>query len=263
MQEEFEFIVFNTEALSADPVEAKKVTEACRALAIPTIEVMRDQAIEMNWIRRANLGNMLFRRNGRFMIGKGGYAFNYMLQWAWEKVISKQTGPIAFVHTDVFLIEPIKLTDYLKDYDLRCVINHQPNRKHPEEGEISYMWEALLLANMPKMPNADSMVWFPDTVEGSWTDTGGPTHYYMKAHPEVRILPTPQTGVEDDPAVDFHPARYQYFHLDDKRVFHYQSGSKWCTDMNQYWNFTKERSDEYHAKKLAWTRRLVGLEGAQ
>ena len=66
--------------------------------------------------------------------------------------------------------------------------------------------------------------------------------------------------VPDDPNVDFHPLRYTFFEMPDgKKVFHYQSGSRWFTDMPTYKNFSAEKSDDYHAKKLAFARRVIGL----
>jgi hypothetical protein len=259
MREDFEFIVLGSEVLSNNPEKAAEVSKVCRSLSIQTLEVPRDPAIEAAWQRGANPGEFLFHpKTGRFVTGKGGAAFNYMLQWAWERVLTKEPGPVCFIHTDVFLMESIKLTDYLREYSLCCVLHREKNTNHPED-KLCFMWEALLLAKCPELPNPETTVWFPSRVEGTWLDTGGPTHYYLKAHPEIRLLEIPTSGCFDDPEVDFHPARYQFFHLGDKRIFHYQSGSKWCTDMKGYWGFSKEKSDEYHAKKLAWTRNLIGL----
>jgi hypothetical protein len=189
-----------------------------------------------------------------------------MLQWIWERVICKEVEPICLIHSDVFLIEPIRLTDYLKEYELCSVLNNWVP-------DLTGLWEPFLLANPSKLPEPETLIWWPSRVEDQWTDTGGRTHYYLKAHPEVKLLSIDQRGYDDDINLDFHPARYQLFnpgnkgnadwwkngHTSTPSVLHYQSGSKWCTDMESSWNFSKEKSDEYHAKKRDWARKLIGL----
>ena len=85
--------------------------------------------------------------------------FNYSLQWAWEKVITKEQGPICFCHSDIFLMEPINLSNYLLDKPL-CFL---------PLSELSYIWEAMLLADIPKLPLPETMLWFPGVVKGSGT----------------------------------------------------------------------------------------------
>lgn len=254
MQEDFEFIVFNNEELSNDPELSKEVSNVCNDLGIQVIAAPRDSAIEAVWMSGEGTisQRQIFSEAGRFNKGKGGDMFNYTLQWAWEKAITKERGPIAFIHTDVFLMEPIKLTDYLREQPLCSSFKSSDN--------ISHIWEALLLADIPKLPSPETMLWFPGFVEGEWFDTGGPTYHWLKAHPEVKYLRLGETNIADDPALDFHPSRYQFFELPDgKKVFHYLSGSKWFTDMYSYQNFSVEKSNEYHEKKLAFARKVIGV----
>ena len=51
MQEDFEFVVFNSERLSHDLGKAQGVTKACQSLGITVVEVLRDPAIENVWLR--------------------------------------------------------------------------------------------------------------------------------------------------------------------------------------------------------------------
>ena len=252
MQEDFEFVVFNSERLSHDLGKAQGVTKACQSLGITVVEVLRDPAIENVWLRGEGAVSQrpLFSEEGRYTKGLGGDMFNYSLQWAWEKVITKEQGPICFCHSDIFLMEPINLSNYLLDKPL-CFL---------PLSELSYIWEAMLLADIPKLPLPETMLWFPGVVEGKWHDTGGPTYHWLQAHPEVPYTYIGEVHVPDDPNVDFHPSRYTFFEMPDgKKVFHYQSGSRWFTDMPTYKNFSAEKSDDYHAKKLAFARRVIGL----
>ena len=266
MKEEVEFIMFNCEeGISKTPEESRKVAAICRSMGVKVIEIPRDSEIETIRDTLYSYGeHTLFGGGSRFVRGVGGDTPNYMLQWIWQRFICKETEPICLVHSDVFLMEPIKLTDYLQDYDLCSVFNYwDPN--------LTGLWEPFLLANPSKLPEPETVIWWPSIVEGTWTDTGGATYYYLKAHPEIKILKIHQSGCEDDSALDFHPARYQFFcpgagkDFQEARqagapcVLHYQSGSKWCTDMENSWHMTKAQSDEYHEKKRAWARRLIGI----
>jgi hypothetical protein len=272
LQEDFEFILFNGgETIGCYPDKAKEISRICRKLGVQVIDVQRDPAVEA--VRNNRFAydpegrSPLFNEDGRYSRGVGGDSFNYMLSWAWANVISKEQGPICFVHSDVFLVEPLTLTDYLKEQDLCAIFTGKaPTEEH---GSLAWIWEPLLLANMSKLPSPETIVWWPSIVEGEWADTGGQTYYWLKDNPDIKVLEIGQHGIEDDPALDFHPTRCQFFWLShsrtadsslgDKKIFHYQGGSRWCTDLQSYWNFTPTQSDEYHAKKIAWTRKLIGI----
>lgn len=260
LQEDFEFIVLNDSDLDADLEKPKEVSQICNSLSIPIIEVQRNTAIEALWMRNAIVdkpGEKLFDENGRFFKGVSN-APNYMLQWEWEQVVSKESGPVCLVHSDVFLIESIVLTDYLKEHSMATTVPLW--LMLAQLGDFTCLSDAFFLADIPKLPSPETMAWFPATVEGHWTDTGGPTYYWLKAHPEINPLTIGSTEFEDDPCLDFHPAHCEFFNLPDgKKVFHYLSGSRWLSDLPGYWNLSKEQSDAYHAGKLAWTRKLIGL----
>ena len=248
LQEDFELTVFSSEAFTHDPKKAKKVREVCRSLSIQVIDVQRDSVIEAAF--KKSLNTSAFGEDDRYAGGLCGHGFNFALQWAWEKVISKEQGLICLLHADVLLMEPIKFTDYLRE---------QPLCFKPI-GSIAHMWDALVLADMSKLPDPEAIVWLPSTVEGEWRDTGGPTYYWLKAHPEVKRLLLSDTHISDDSATDFHPSRYSFFNLPDgKRVFHYHSGSRWYTNMSAYLNLSIEKSNEYHERKLAFTRKVIGI----
>ena len=263
LQEDFEFVVVNGGMLSKDQSLSTEVTNVCRRLGIRVINIQRDSEIEALWARTINPGEQLFGSHGRFIQGKGGHPFNYLMQWAWQHVVTKEKGQIAFVHTDVFLIEPIKFSDYLVEQPLCFVGRSEPNTDTPEAERLFHMWEPLLFADVSKVPDPETINWFPARVHGTWMDTGAQTYFYLKQHPDLKYLNIAFVDHEDDPSTDFHPARYQFFYPEangvSKKVLHYQSGSKWCTDMPNYWGFTKEQSDTYHARKLTWARKMIGL----
>lgn len=278
LQEPLEFIVFNCEReISKTPEKATLVADVCHSLGIQDVNIPRDKEIEDYWLSIAP-GYRLFGSDGRFERGVGGDTFNYMLQWVWQRYLPNEKGTVCFCHSDVFLIEPIRLSDYAQDYSLCAVLQHKLSHQqltrsgkpvyaaNPSEFDaasehepLTYPWEAFMLVKPEELPGMETMKWWPMMVEGTWTDTGGPTHYYFKAHPEIKLFDIPQSGCHDDPATDFHPSRYSFFHLGDKRILHYYSGSRWCTNMQLYWGFNQQQSDDYHARKLEWAKRMVNL----
>lgn len=278
LQEPLEFIVFNCEReISKTPDKATEVEAISRSLGIQTINIPRDREIEDYWLSIAP-GYQLFSPDGRFCRGIGGDTFNYMLQWVWQRYLPNEKGTVCFCHSDVFLIEPINLTEFVENHSLAAVIQRKLSHQQltrsgqpvyagsptefdarSEHETLVYPWEAFMLVKPQELPDMATMKWWPMLVEGTWTDTGGPTHHYFKAHPEIKLREIGQSGEHDDPNVDFHPSRYSFFHLGEKRILHYYSGSRWCTNMPLYWNFSQQQSDDYHARKLAWAKRMVGL----
>jgi len=253
LQEDFQYIVCNShEGLALKPDKAKEVNEVCSNLGIPVVEIQEDVDV---CVSNYNLTGGSPLLGGRYL--QVGIAGNYMLQWVWSKIIVKEKGFVAFLHSDVFPVEPIKFTDYLKEHVLCSVLSRK------ESAKLLFLWEPLLLLDMDRLPEPDSILWWPSMVEGVWTDTGGQTHYYLQKHPEINPLEIWTAGErDDDPPRNFEPARYQYFYVGfgGPRLLHYQSGSRWCTDtaLSGGLSMTREQSDEYHSRKLAWAKGIIG-----
>jgi hypothetical protein len=170
---------------------------------------------------------------------------SYACVYVWEKYISKEKGPICLIHPDVFFDRPVKLTDYLKITPLR--FNAQSS---PGLGGI-YMADCMVLADMDRLPNPETINWMGSLVNGINTDGGGHTFFYLQEHPE--FVPTiHRRYIEYDPAVDFQPSDYEIFSIENAPVaIHYLRGSNW-----------NNRSFDYHVKKTAWLRKRLGLEAA-
>ena len=263
LQEDFEYVVFNGEALNMDPEIGKEVSKICRSLSVRVVEIQRDQDLEARW-SKISWGSKLFNDKGRFKedANVSSSCADYMQYWAWEKVISKEQGSILFTHSDMFLTEPIKLTDYLKEYPL-CFV---PRIGYPLPGvkldPIIHMGEDFVLADISRLPSPETMNWFPalETVEGRVTIFGGCTYYWLHAHPEIKWLEIPVVDSNfDDPTVNFHPARYQFLKLGDKRILHYLSGSQVpCRKTaTGHEHVSIQEANEYHKKKMAWARQVI------
>jgi hypothetical protein len=266
LQEDFEYTICGGEMVARLPEKAREVTEVCRALGVPIIEIKRNEKVmshcnEFGEHTQTTPNQNIFGRDGRYQ--NNIYA-SYATQWTWEEVISKQQGFVCYLHSDVFLMEPIRISDYLEKYDLCSTVTRRvqtdgDNVTHVPLTHLRHLWEVLMFINMAKLPEPETMSWWGGYIERTWMPDGGGSYLYLKAHPELNILEIESSGSEDDPTTDFHPSRYQFLKVGDKRAFHYMAGCRWATDEWGWHGLLTESADEYHAKKLSWTRKLVGV----
>ena len=235
LKERFEFIVFNNAAMG-NPGSYSAITQECRRLGLQTIDIQFDRALVQ---RCEKLGDApVFRGDLRYR--NTNTACGYSVCWAWENIISKQDGPVCMLHHDMFLIEDVVLTAYLKNAELAFVPQDRP-------GVDLHLWEGFVLADVRFLPKPESINWWCGEVDGVSVDVGGQSYHYFKKHPEVRWRGFRPVHVEDNPDVDFHPSRYEYIYCENDRIMlHYRSASNW---MNM--------SDDYHEKKTAWLRRQL------
>lgn len=91
---------------------------------------------------------------------------------------------VMLIDSDMFLIRPLSVTDYMKDCDIASFFKGSSN----EQGQsIMYCCPALTLLNMKTLPDKRSLNFNCGWVNGCSGDSGGFTHYYLKDHPELRI----------------------------------------------------------------------------
>jgi hypothetical protein len=160
------------------------------------------------------------------------------VQWTWQNVISKQTDNILLVHHDMFMIKPAVLTDYIKDVPLAFVPQSRP-------GVPVHLWEGFVLADIDKLPDCGSIDWGYGDIEGTWTDTGGRSHYWFQEHPDVKYMAIQPVHTHDSSEVDFHPAMFEHLSFNgDPLVLHYRAASDWAN-----------LGQEYHRKKTDWLRK--------
>ena len=53
---------------------------------------------------------------------------------------------------------------------------------------MTYIWPGLIFFRMNALPNKDIMSFGPCENNRTWADTGGALHYYLEAHPGVKVL---------------------------------------------------------------------------
>ena len=242
LQEDFTFTIFNNSKFDR-PQEHEGIEQMCRKWGITTHDVEKDQEL-IDRCNRIETKCTVFNNQGSW--SNNNCAGLYACCYVWEKFIVKETGPICLLHPDVFLERPVKLTDYLQDSPL-CFI---PQTRENLGG--NHMHDALVLADMSRLPDAKDIFWWGSLVNGISTDIGGQTYFYLKAHPELIPTYIQPHYYEDDPAVDFHPSEYEIFSINDRPIaLHYLRASNW--------NY---RSAEYHQRKTAWLKQRLNLAAA-
>lgn len=240
LQEDFEFTVFNNAHIDQhrDNQEFVSINSAATLARADIVNVERD--VEVFKECQAQEDGFIFDQNGRY--ANANVACAYPLCWAWRNKMHRVKDNILFLHSDVFLVEPIKLTDLLKDNPFAFIAQSRPNG-------VKYMWDAFFLADLRRLPEPRSVDWYCGKVNGSNVDVGGQTHRYLSAHPELKPLELRSDYISEDPSVSFQPPDYEFFYSGDKRIaLHYRSASNW-----------NHRSLEYHERKTAWLKKVVGL----
>jgi hypothetical protein len=234
LQEPFEFIVVNNSPLGS-PSSYGIITSECRRLGLESIDVLFDRC----------LADKCEQYSGDRVLAGSCYTHmtmgcGYGIQWAWEKVITKQTGNVLVMHHDMFLMQPTVLSNYLKETALVFVPQVKP-------GVPVHLWEGFTLANLDALPQAREINWSYTTINGERVDVGGMSHYWFQSHPDVKWKGINPVHTEDTPEVDFHPALFEYLHFDGRPlVLHYRAASDWM-----------KMGKEYHDKKTAWLRRQL------
>lgn len=244
LTDEFELTVFNNAVFDSDRQASNYVAinEACFGLGIPVMAVQRDREIE----ERCQALEDRVERNGGARVelfdGRGEYsnpniACAYPLCWAWERIISRQDSPVCVIDSDMFLAQSGSLIENLSDTPLCFVPMTRPNG-------VLYMWNALVLADLARLPEPGSMDWWCGEVNGHSVDVGGQTHHYLKQHmAELRVGMIGSERVDDEAQTG-----HEVLSIGGARLLHYLRGSNY-----------NGQSDEFHRAKTRMFKEMLGL----
>ncbi len=93
-------------------------------------------------------------------------------------------GIVAIIDSDMFLIKPLTITEFLKEYDLFGTSQYRPEGPNPV---VKYIWNGLVFMDMRTLPDKKSMNWDCGRVLGHPVDVGGQMHHYLKNNPQIRF----------------------------------------------------------------------------
>ena len=165
------------------------------------------------------------------------------IQWIYDTIIKDKHAKeaVLFCDSDMFLLDDFSISDYIKDEVIAGALQ--------ERGKIVYIWNGLMIFNMPKIISIDSNLNFSDgVVEGELTDIGGNLYYWFRDN-NVHFKNINEGGTTPDHCPEY-PDEYNgvdlifdnndnmwtqpddgfrfELHLDNK-FFHYRAGTNWHT----------------------------------
>ena len=239
IQEEFEFTVFNNAAFDFDKTEYNNINVICNNLNISVIDVQKEKPLLDAMPQGGPYAAPTALDNyGRYTSANVAHA--YTMCWAWKHFITKETGPIAIFDSDMFLIQPLAITEMLNCHQLYFI----PQGRANEQTKIEYVWPGFVLANLSTLPDINSVNWWCGKGRGELPlDVGGQTYQYLEAHPEINIC-----HVWEE-CILFPPSYYSFISLEGKRIaLHYCCASNW-----------NHLGSEYHETKTRHIKEQLGI----
>jgi hypothetical protein len=228
IQDEYEFVVFN----DANTAEiAQEIDVFCRINNIRCIRV--EQSIH----DRPYLPRFPGEDNNHPCIRCAN-----VVQYSLDVLGFEHEGPVVIIDSDMFLIKPISFLNYLKDYALVAV--PQSRSCYGEDPVVNYIWNGIVMFNMPCLPERRAINFNCGQVEGVATDVGGYMHYYLLKYKDSLSI----RYIESEPFYDsvisyqngkLHPTFHVLIPLIesgvstnmetflDATVLHYRGGGKW------------------------------------
>jgi hypothetical protein len=159
-----------------------EIWRQCDLLGIKTIDVKK------NMHRVAHMGNVFDPITGEYT--SVGASCGYSVDSIWTDVISPRDGKVLLCHHDMFLVEDCALSEFIADRPLAFVPQDRP--PHIQLPKGFHLWEGFVLADIPRLPEPQTICWWGGEVNGAITDVGGRSYWYFQSHPEVeyfRIVP--------------------------------------------------------------------------
>jgi hypothetical protein len=235
LKEDFELVVFNNSRFdTTGGADYDGIHQRSREAGATVIDVEKDPDL-IERCQKIELSGPIFNRQGLYTSANVAHA--YALCWAWENYVAKEKGAVGIIDSDVFLVEPIKLTDALVPHVMRNIPDGKP---HVDGRTFMYMWPTFFLADMARLKEPLTLNWWCGRIEGVPVDVGGQTYHYFQAHPELDVAPIKRS-------YSGQPLDYDEFYLNDATILHYRSGSNW-----------NHKSREYHEGKTNWRKERIG-----
>jgi hypothetical protein len=169
LQDDYEFIVFN-DANNLSLQQA--IQNKCADLGIQCINIpqyIHDQPYLERWPNEGLHDPAVRNAN--------------VVQYALNNFGYKHKGIVAIIDSDMFLIKPFSIEDFLNGYDMAGVA--QSSSKN--ERAVSYLWIGIAFLNMEKLPEKKLINFNCGQIEEIPVDAGGYMHYYLQKYPELKI----------------------------------------------------------------------------
>ncbi len=216
LKEEYEYIVFND-----SPTEdmSNQIKTMCKSLGIQCLRVPDHKSHRQSPSARHADG----------------------IKYSLERFGFDHDGVVLMIDSDMFLIRPFSVLEYMKEYDFIAGYQSRPN----SSVTVYYAFPGLVFMNMKNLPNKHTINFDGGDVAGSNCDVGGHTYYYFKNNPQAKVHlytiastfhePKDRNALYalgyDDNSIDLiFSLEKDYsmeFHGDHNFLHHYAGGSNW------------------------------------
>lgn len=250
LQDEYEYVIFNDASNKAMKL---KIQKTCEKLGIRCFRIPQ----QLHNVPEGHHPGHRHTVGIKYSLNTVGFDFD---------------GIVAFVDSDMFLLKPFSIENYLAGHDIAGELQGRGNATK----EVRYISPALVFMNMQTLPNKRTLNFDGGNVEGFPCDVGGHTYYYFKDNPSARYsyiglfhigswrhalscaqCPnlTCKNCVKDLQDNNFNKAQIQFIQsCPDKNIeffldhtfLHYRGGSNW-----------DGKSTEYHTRKANALNTLI------
>lgn len=222
LQDDYEFVVFND---ARDKKIRKEIKTACKKLSLRCISIPSQLHINRDQPSQRTSDS---------------------IQYSLEELGFKHDGIVFVIDSDMFLLHPFNITNFLKGCDLYGCIQYRPQ-------QVTYLWNGLIFMDMRTMPNKKSINFDCGRVNGEPVDSGGQIHHYLKNNPSLRwkyysnihinALPRDRNSLKElgydtiftDFILSLNPndPYSMEFHV-DSNFLHYRAGGNWTNESIAY-----------------------------
>lgn len=240
--DEYKFTVFND---AKDPNLEQQIKDTCAQLDIQCIRIPQE-------IHSRPYLPRLPREDWQYPTVRNVN----VVQYALDTMGFDHEDIVVLLDSDMFLVKPFSAREFLKDHELGGAATGN--------GYVTFLWHALAILDMSKMPNKRTLTFNCGEVDGHPIDGGGHSYYYIKNNPvQVRWMnhhysgnmlcenckstqqPVCQHNTAELSAHGFDEDQIQFLqHANDVEFFHkgtflhYRSGTNW-----------NHKSEHYHRMK--------------
>lgn len=165
--DDYEFVIFND---AKDEKMCEKIEHMCNKYCITHIRIpqeIHDRPYLERLPRERELYHHPTVRNCN------------VVQYSLDTLGFDHNDIVALFDSDLFLIKPFSIREYLKGSDLA---GHLQIREH-----INYLWIGLVFLDMAHMPNKSTLNFNCGEIDNIPIDAGGHTHDYLKQNPHTQV----------------------------------------------------------------------------
>jgi hypothetical protein len=170
LKDDYEFIVFNDA-----PQEWMKqdIENTCKKLGIVCIRTPQEIHSTKLYLpkRPEESGNHPCKRCA------------HVVQYSLDTLGFAHNDLVAIIDSDMFLIKPFSIREYMRDAQLAGVPQGRTNGRFI----VEYLWNGIVFFNMPTLPDKERINFNCGYVEGAPTDVGGNLYYYLKEHTALKL----------------------------------------------------------------------------